>query len=60
MNTIELSREQIREEVQAIREAAGKIPRTREAAASFLKRIGATGWPSKGAGSLAARRRNHK
>jgi hypothetical protein len=46
MNAVELSREQIREEVRAIREAAGKIPRTREAARNFLKRIGAAGWPS--------------
>lgn len=46
MNAVELSRDQIREEVRAIREAAGKIPATREAAISFLKRIGADGWPN--------------
>jgi len=63
MNTIELSREQIREEVRAIREAAGRIPPTRKAASNFLKRIGAKGWPStpsKGNGSSSAARGKKK
>jgi hypothetical protein len=45
MNTIELSKERIGEEVRAIRDATRKLDAGRQGALDFLKRIGADGWP---------------
>jgi hypothetical protein len=45
MNTIELSKERIGEEVRAIQDATRKLDAGRKGALAFLKRIGADGWP---------------
>ena len=44
--TVELSQKRIGDEVRAIRQAARKLQANRRNALSFLKRIGADGWPN--------------
>jgi hypothetical protein len=45
MITVELSKKRIDEEVRALQDATRKLPASRRKALSFLKRIGADGWP---------------
>jgi len=60
MTLVELSKQQIREEIRAVRAAAHDRPKTRAAALAFLKSIGADGWsnsPTKFTGDRPHRRK---
>jgi len=56
MRTIEMSPEDIQDELRSLREAGERAAATRESARAFLKRIGADQLPSRAFATNGARR----